>query len=69
MVAGFDDIPEANWSSHSITSFSESGVSMVEASLDILKQIGEATAQLPVQVVLPVRLIERNSTRRNLPPL
>lgn len=67
MVAGVDDIPEASWIGNSVTTIRESSPGLVEASLGILRGIGETAIKLPVQVTVPVQLVERTSTRRRSP--
>lgn len=70
MVAGFDDIPEAVWDNNSLTTFKQSGPTMVDVSLDILKEVAAAqSSSQGKSVVVPVQLIERASTRRNGTPL
>jgi DNA-binding LacI/PurR family transcriptional regulator len=64
MIAGFDDIPEAAWSGNSLTTFGHMSETMVETSLEILGEIVENRRSAGVQRVVPVGLIERNSTMR-----
>jgi len=65
MIAGFDDIPEASWKGNDLTTFGQSEVSMVDASLAILAEVNEAGQKFNGTVVtIPVRLIERYSTKR-----
>ncbi len=63
MVAGFDDIPEASWKGNDLTTFGQSDVSLVDASLAILSDVVEAMQHFSgIIVTVPVRLIERGST-------
>lgn len=67
MVAGFDDIPEAGWDGNNLTTFGQAKPSMVDASLNLLSSIEDSSAILPAQLLVPVQLIERGSTRRGGP--
>ena len=62
LVAGFDDIPEAGWDSYAVTTIGEAEPTMVEASLDLLGRIDDASLGWPMNVTVPVRLMVREST-------
>ena len=69
MVAGFDDIPSAAWSAYDLTTAVQDMPFMVEAAMTIL----HAATAVPARdhepaVVIPTRLIERGSTRRQIAP-
>lgn len=62
-VIGFDDIPSAAWSSHSLTTIRQPVNRMIDRTLEILMERVESPELAPVSEFLPVQLIERNSAR------
>ncbi len=69
LVAGFDDIPAAAWVAYDLTTLVQDGPSMVEASLAILRSATASSLPIGgVRTTVPVRLVERGTTRRNPPP-
>ena len=61
-VVGFDDVPQAAWGSYSLTTVVQSVEDMVGATVALLYQQMQGEAG-PRNVVLPCRLIERQSVR------
>ena len=61
-VVGFDDVPQAAWGSFSLTTVVQSVEGMVGATVELLYQQMQGEAG-PRNVVLPCRLIERQSVR------
>lgn len=61
-VVGFDDVPQAAWGSYSLTTVVQSVEDMVVATVDLLQEqmLGEIN---PRNVLVPCRVIERNSVR------
>jgi DNA-binding LacI/PurR family transcriptional regulator len=64
MIAGFDNIPETEWFGNRLTTFGQLEPNMVDASIAILRNLAEQQSFVSVQVVVPVELIERQTTRR-----
>ncbi len=58
-VIGFDDIPEASWSSHNLTTIRQSAPDVVAAVLTLLAEEDEDTG--PRRVAIPVSLVERGT--------
>ena len=64
-VVGFDDVPQAAWDSYRLTTFEQPVPAMVEATVDLLQQVlREGQRAGPGNVVVPGRLIVRDSARR-----
>jgi DNA-binding LacI/PurR family transcriptional regulator len=64
-VVGFDDVPQAAWDSYRLTTFEQPVPAMVEAAVALLqKALGDGTQTAPGNVVVPGRLIVRDSARR-----
>lgn len=67
LVAGFDDVPAASWSSFDLTTVVQDLPAMVTAAIDVLQARMADTDADPTDGVVktvPVRLIERATTRR-----
>lgn len=58
-VIGFDDIPEAAWSSHNLTTIRQSAPDVVAAVLTLLAEEDEDAG--PRRVAIPVSLVERGT--------
>ncbi|MEH0075977.1 LacI family DNA-binding transcriptional regulator [Pannonibacter sp. Pt2] len=58
-VIGFDDIPEAAWSSHNLTTIRQSAPDVVAAVLTLLAEEGEDAGLQRVSI--PVSLVERGT--------
>ncbi|MBA4207768.1 MAG: LacI family DNA-binding transcriptional regulator [Pannonibacter phragmitetus] len=58
-VIGFDDIPEAAWSSHNLTTIRQSAPDVVAAVLTLLAEDDEDAG--PRRVAIPVSLVERGT--------
>ncbi|KND16295.1 hypothetical protein ADZ37_23980 [Pannonibacter phragmitetus] len=58
-VIGFDDIPEAAWSSHNLTTIRQSAPDVVAAVLTLLAEDNEDAG--PRRVAIPVSLVERGT--------
>ena len=63
-VVGFDDIAAAAWPSFSLTTFRQPINRMVAETVRILDSAEDGAPVLPSTVLVPGRLIERNSTAR-----
>jgi DNA-binding LacI/PurR family transcriptional regulator len=65
MIAGFDGIPTTSWAAYELTTFEQDAPAMVDESLKIVNAT-TATHTSPgeISVVIPAKLVERNSTRR-----
>ena len=62
-VVGFDDVPQAAWGSYNLTTVRQPAQSMIAATVALLiRQIGDRHAP-PENVVLPVELVMRGTTR------
>lgn len=61
-VIGFDDVPQAAWGSYNLTTVVQSVEDMVNATVNLLRQLIEGEAQ-PRNVVVPCRVVERQSVR------
>lgn len=61
-VIGFDDIPQAAWGSYRLTTVIQSVQEMVGATVDLLQQQIQGEIY-PHKVVIPCRIVERNSVR------
>lgn len=62
-VIGFDDIPQATWLSYQLSTFRQDFARLARESVKIISnQIKEQDASL-VRLMVPVRFIERNSTK------
>lgn len=61
-VVGFDDVPQAAWGAYSLTTVVQSVEQMVGATVELLLQQIE-DGGTPRNVVVPCRLIERQSVR------
>lgn len=61
-VIGFDDVPQAAWGAYSLTTVVQSVPEMVDATVELLlQQLQESSP--PRNVVIPCRLVERQSVR------
>jgi DNA-binding LacI/PurR family transcriptional regulator len=65
-VIGFDDVPQAAWGAYSLTTVVQSVQDMVGATVDLLLQQIEHGAPAR-NVVIPCRLVERQSVRPAIP--
>lgn len=70
-VVGFDDVPQAAWASYRLTTVEQPLPAMVEATVGLLQKVlqdgvqdGAQGAQGAENIVLPGRLIVRDSARR-----
>lgn len=61
-VIGFDDVPQAAWGAYSLTTIAQSVPEMVDATVALLLQQFEDGSP-PRNVVIPCRLVERQSVR------
>lgn len=62
-VIGFDDIPQATWLSYELSTFRQDFTRLARESVKIISnQIKEKDSSL-VRLMVPVRFIERNSTK------
>jgi DNA-binding LacI/PurR family transcriptional regulator len=61
-IIGFDDIPQAGWSSYRLTTIAQCFPDLTDAVLTALDRDSETEEKAPQQVV-PVRLIERATVR------
>ncbi|MEN9630343.1 MAG: hypothetical protein RJA10_3571 [Pseudomonadota bacterium] len=63
-VVGYDNVPQADWGAYRLTTVEQPVVPMIEATVRLLqKHIGETSVQAVENVVVPVHLVERESTR------
>jgi DNA-binding LacI/PurR family transcriptional regulator len=63
LVAGFDDIPEASWSSYDLTTVVQDGRQMVAEAMKILDSMMSFSGSAGGAIhVLPARLVERSTT-------
>ncbi|MBB2157075.1 LacI family DNA-binding transcriptional regulator [Gluconacetobacter diazotrophicus] len=62
MVAGFDDIDMASWSSYGLTSFVQDVDLMARHAVHLLTQALETPGRTGEHVVIPATLVERAST-------
>ncbi|MEZ5862712.1 MAG: substrate-binding domain-containing protein [Geminicoccaceae bacterium] len=68
-VAGYDDIPAAAWAAYDLTTLAQDSPSMVEASLAIFRSATTSASPLGgVRTTVPVRLVERGTTRPRAAP-
>lgn len=63
-VVGFDDVPQAAWSSYSLTTVVQNVEDMVTATVELLHDQMQGVVN-PRNVLLPCRIVERNSVRSN----
>ncbi len=61
-VIGFDDVPQAAWGAYGLTTVVQSVQDMVDATVGLLLQQIQEEAR-PRDVVIPCRLVERQSVR------
>lgn len=61
-VVGFDDVPQAAWGSYRLTTVVQSVEDMVDATVDLLHEQMQGEVR-PRNVVVPCRVVERNSVR------
>ena len=59
-VVGFDDVPQAAWGAHQLTTVVQSLENMVNATVDLINDQMQAEIR-PGNVMIPCRLIERQS--------
>jgi DNA-binding LacI/PurR family transcriptional regulator len=65
LIAGFDDIAMAGWAAYDLTTFLQDARRMVSETVRVLQTAEGARAPLnEIRLVLPARMIERGSTRR-----
>ena len=62
-VIGFDDIAAASWPSYSLTTFQQPVHRMIEETLRILAERTSHPQRNPMKVLVPGRLIRRDSPR------
>jgi len=61
-VVGFDDVPQAAWGAYRLTTVVQSVEAMVEATVELLHEQMREDAR-PRNVVIPCRVVERDSVR------
>ncbi|MGF6346811.1 LacI family DNA-binding transcriptional regulator [Variovorax sp. W2I14] len=66
-VVGFDDVPQAAWGAYRLTTVVQGVEPMVEATVELLHEQMQDDAQ-PRNVVIPCRVVERDSVRAARPP-
>ncbi len=67
LVAGFDDVPEASWTSYGLTSVLQDGKLMVADAMEILQSmISSGKTDNGGTRIVPCRLVERATTARGL---
>lgn len=65
LIAGFDDVPEASWGSYDLTTIVQDLSAMVAEAMSALEAMVSAQSSAGgILRVVPVRLIERSTTRR-----
>lgn len=65
MIAGCDGIPSSSWEGYDLTTTAQDVPAMVDAAMEILSAVTASPAgERPRRVMVPIRLIERGSTRR-----
>jgi DNA-binding LacI/PurR family transcriptional regulator len=63
-VVGYDNVPQADWGAYRLTTVEQPVAPMIEATVRLLQQhIGEGARQAVHNVVVPVHLVVRASTR------
>jgi DNA-binding LacI/PurR family transcriptional regulator len=62
-VIGFDDIPQAGWSSYSLTTLRQPVDVMVSSTVDLLLSLREISLPKPTTCVIPPYLVVRGSAR------
>jgi DNA-binding LacI/PurR family transcriptional regulator len=62
-IVGYDDVPESSWKGYGLTTVSQSGDAMIDATVDILLQQIEESDVRKQTVVIPGSLIIRSSAR------
>lgn len=63
-VIGFDNVPQAAWGAYRLTTIEQDAGSMVDAAVSILlEQFKSGLDEHGQQVVTPVRLVQRSTTR------
>jgi DNA-binding LacI/PurR family transcriptional regulator len=65
-VIGFDDVPQAAWGAYRLTTVVQQVEPMVEATVELLHEQMQDDAQ-PRNVVIPCRVVERDSVRAAQP--
>jgi DNA-binding LacI/PurR family transcriptional regulator len=65
-VVGFDDVPQAAWGAYRLTTVVQGVEPMVEATVQLLHEQMQDDAQ-PRNVVIPCRVVERDSVRATRP--
>jgi DNA-binding LacI/PurR family transcriptional regulator len=65
-VVGFDDVPQADWGAYRLTTVVQSVEDMVEATVVLLHEQMREDAS-PRNVVIPCRIVERDSVRAAAP--
>ena len=66
-VVGFDDIPMASWPSYRLTTVQQPLAQMVAATVAFLQETIDRPGAAPQTHIIPGKLIERASTRRDGP--
>jgi DNA-binding LacI/PurR family transcriptional regulator len=67
-VVGFDDVPQAAWPSYRLTTVEQPLDEMIEATVALLRsQLADDGPAADAQVVLPCRLVVRESARGEAP--
>ena len=65
LIAGFDDIAMAGWAAYDLTTFVQDAGRMVSETVRVLQAAeGARNPSNEIHLVLPARLVERGSTRR-----
>jgi DNA-binding LacI/PurR family transcriptional regulator len=67
-VVGFDNVPQAAWGGYQLTTIEQNSELMTRATVSILLEHLETGDPTPRQVVTPVQLIRRSTTRPIQPP-
>jgi DNA-binding LacI/PurR family transcriptional regulator len=64
LIAGFDDIAMAGWAAYDLTTFFQDAGRMVSETVRVLQAAEGREPLNEIHLVLPARLVERGSTRR-----
>lgn len=67
-MIGFDDVPQAAWGAYRLTTVVQSVEEMVVATVDLLHEQMQEGAR-PRNVVIPCRVVERDTVRPAAPPV
>lgn len=63
-VIGFDNVPQSDWGAYRLTSVAQDAPTMIEATVRTLLSQLELDAVVSEQVIVPTRLVLRDSARR-----